>query len=178
MTLATKPNQSVLMALVSEQDLPMHWLHGDDLCDCMVQRIGEWTNSYTGMTEQYRWCCVWDELMRQVPALRAFRQVVPASYDEHRDEWKPDVEEWDSEIADMPLYLWYRQYARKHGLTVGEARKALQGRESERPRKVPVGTGRKAEPSPVDVAVGHLKRLHQTGWNTADFAERLLLGAK
>ncbi len=178
-TTAARPSrleESVLAALAAAEAIPnVHWLAGDDKCDCMVQRIGEWSNPYTAYTKQIRLCCIWEELERMFPK---HVQNVPAYYDENRDEWTTEVAEWDSEEADMPLYLWYRQYARKHGLTVGEARNRLKDRQDERPRKVPAGTGRKAEPSRVDVAVGHLKRLHQTGWNTEDFAARLLGGSR
>ena len=176
MTTTARPSrleEQVLAALAAES-LPVHWLSGDDGCDCMVERIGEWSNPQMAYTKQIRFCCIWAELERMFPK---FVQEVPAYYDANRDEWQTEIQEWDSEEADMPLPYWYRQHARRHDLTVGEARAWCKAHPEARPLKVPKGTNAlKPQPTHTDVAVALLKRLHQMGWNTADFAERLLHG--
>ena len=166
---------SVLAALAAAESLPVHWLSGDDGCDCMMERIGEWSNPQMAYTKQIRFCCIWAELERMFPQ---HVQEVPAYYDGNRDEWQTEIQDWDSEDADMPLPYWYRQHARRHNLTVAEARAWCKAHPEARPLKVPKGTVGKVEPSRMDVAIALLKRLHQTGWNTEDFAKRLLLGGK
>ena len=39
------------------------WTHGDDLCDCTFQRIGEWTNPYLARTRRVRVCCLEDRML-------------------------------------------------------------------------------------------------------------------
>lgn len=134
-----------------------HWLHGDDLCDCTFQRIGEWTNPYLGETLRVRWCCIWAELYKQFPQ---FVQEIPASYDANRHEWVTEPREWDSPEMDMPLYLWYRQQARKSGKPLAEVRRTA--KKEDRP---------KAKPNRIEVEVSdevvnqaRLARLRLTGW--------------
>jgi hypothetical protein len=94
------------------------WNHEDDACDCTFQRIGMWKNPYLGETLEVRMCCIWAELYKLFPQ---HVRVTPAYLVDDK-EWDTRVREWDGE-SDMPESIWYRHYARKHGVTVAEARK-------------------------------------------------------
>ena len=94
------------------------WNHEDDACDCTFQRIGMWKNPYLGETLEVRMCCIWAELYKLFPQ---HVRVTPAYLVDDK-EWDTRVWDWDGE-ADMPEAIWYRHYARKHGVTVAEARK-------------------------------------------------------
>ena len=91
------------------------WKHGDDLCDCVFQRIGEWSNPYLGTVHQVRFCCAWARL----------REVWP---DLFRDTFTGDQRAWNGE-DDMPRALWVRQVAISMGITIPEARSLLKDRE-------------------------------------------------
>ncbi|GEM_PF-6104904 len=158
--------QQVLEVVKAVQGpLPDHWLLGDDKCDCVHQRIGEWTNPYTARTLQIRLCCVWKALGEMFPG---FIQEVDAFYDDNLDEWVEEPRAWDSEDADMPVYLWFRQLARQTGRPLPDIRQEYRKRTRERPRRVPKGRGRESrvEPSMSDerVKVAHARRLRQSGW--------------
>jgi hypothetical protein len=114
----------------------VRWVHGDDLCDCAFQRIGEWTNPYLARTLRVRMCCIWADLYEQYPE---FVQEVPAYYDENRDLFETEPMDWNAEDWDMPRYLWYRQVAAQSGRPLAEVRERLQYLEP--PKRVPEGTG-------------------------------------
>ena len=107
------------------------WDNQDDACDCTFQRIGMWKNPYLGETLEVRMCCIWAELYKLFPQ---HVRTTPAYLVDDK-EWDSRVREWDGE-ADMPEAIWYRHYARKHGVSLAEARKVA-------------GTPPKGTPRPV-----------------------------
>ena len=135
----------------------VHWLQGDDLCDCTFQRVGEWTNPYLGKTLRVRLCCIWGEIYKQYPQ---FVQDIDAYYDLNRHEWVPEQREWDSTDSDMPLALWYRQEAIRQGKPLQEVRDAAD--KSLRPRAV--AESREDIVSQAEVEASLRKRLKLTGW--------------
>ena len=90
-------------------------------------------------------------------------------WDDNRLEPLTEPQPWDSEDMDMPLYLWYRQIARKTGRPLADVRAEYQHRQDERPRKVAKGTGRESRQLSVhEVRLALLERLRMTGWNEED----------
>ena len=108
----------------------VEWTHGDDLCDCIFQRIGLWKNPYLAETLEVRMCCIWAELYKQFPD---FVRTIPGYWLDNEQRWETVPWEWNGE-TDMPTYLWYRHLARKQGRTVGEIRAEYADRDAERPR--------------------------------------------
>jgi hypothetical protein len=92
------------MALAALEPPEVRWMHGDDLCDCTFQRIGEWANPYIGKTETIRFCCVWQKFKEQWPDLFMEQN---GYWDDNEKKYQP-VSEWNAEI-DMPRDIWYRQ---------------------------------------------------------------------
>lgn len=137
----------------------VHWLQGDDLCDCTFQRIGEWTNPYLGKTLRVRLCCIWGEIYKQYPQ---FVQDVDAYYDLNRNDWVAGQQEWDSMDSDMPLPLWYRQIAIRERRPLQEVRDQYSQRSAERPKKVAQSEG--AQPTVAEVEKSLAARLRATGW--------------
>ena len=119
------------------------WDVQDDLCDCMYQRIGMWTNPYLAETLEVRMCCIWKELYQLFPQ---YVRVTPAFLDYNRNEWQTELMEWNAEF-DMPPAIWYRQLAKKEGITVGEARAKYAELDHLRPRGVP-----RPQPEPEEEA--------------------------
>lgn len=148
-----------LLAALSVGNIPdVHWLQGDDLCDCTFQRVGQWTNPYLGKTLRVRLCCIWAELYKQFPQ---FVQDIDASYDSNTHQWVNEPQDWDSEDADMPLPLWYRQIARREGKSLSEVRNSA--RVAERPRALGSRwVDRTADFAVVDAS--RRERLRLTGW--------------
>lgn len=113
----------------------VRWLTGDDLCDCLFQRIGDWTNPYIGRTHRVRLCCEWGELSNP-----QYVQEIPAYHSENEDLYYTEPREWDGE-TDMPRYLWIRQVAVQMGIPVSEAREALKDQQppkgTPRPKQAP-----------------------------------------
>jgi len=101
----------------------VRWLHGDDECDCVFQRIGDWTNPYLGRTLRVRLCCIWAELYKQFPQ---FVQEIPAYYDQNEDAYYTRPADWNGD-TEMSRALWHRQEAAKLGITIAQARKLLAG---------------------------------------------------
>ena len=148
--------QADLLSALS--NLPeVHWLQGDDLCDCTFQRVGEWTNPYLGKTLRVRLCCIWGEIYKQYPQ---FVQDIDAYYDQNRHEWVPEQREWDSTDSDMPLGLWYRQTAIREGKPLQDVRDAAD--KSKRPRAI--AESREEIVDKAEVEAAQLKRLRLTGW--------------
>lgn len=111
-------DQQVADIVASLGVLPeVFWNHDDDACDCTFQRIGMWKNPYLGETLEVRMCCIWAELYKLFPQ---FVRVTPA-YLVEDEAWETTVREWDGE-GDMPRSIWYRQLARKEGISLAEAR--------------------------------------------------------
>ncbi len=128
--------EATLAALAAAQLPEVRWVHGDDLCDCTFQRIGEWTNPYLARTLRIRLCCVWKVLAEQYPE---HVQEIPGFYDENRDEFVTVPMEWNAEDADMPRALWYRQIQAQTGVSLDYIRREYDGQEP--PTRVPLGTG-------------------------------------
>ena len=118
----------------------VRWTHGDDLCNCTFQRIGEWTNPYLGRTLRVRFCCIWKELYKQYPE---FVQEIPAYWDDNESAFIPTPMDWDSEDAEMPKHLWHRQVAIREGKALEQVRQELRGKTP--PQPVARGTGRESK---------------------------------
>lgn len=123
--LEIKPGQDILM-LLGEEIPADRWIHGDDLCDCVFQRIATWTNPYLARTMRVRLCCLWAELAKDYPQ---FVQEIPAYYDENDGLWREDPMDWNGE-QDMPKALWFRQLAVKHGMSLEMIRGLYEGKET------------------------------------------------
>lgn len=100
------------------------WDVNDDACDCVYQRIGMWTNPYLAETLEVRWCCIWAELYKLFPQ---HVRTTAAFKDYNNGVWVPEPMEWNGE-TEMPAAIWYRQLARKQGISVAEARTRFAGR--------------------------------------------------
>ena len=147
----------VLAALSSTPDV--HWIHGDDLCSCTFQRIGEWTNPYLAQTLRVRLCCIWAEIYKQYPQ---FVQEINASYDSNRHEYVSEPQPWDSPGSDMPTALWYRQLARLEGRSLDQVRAEYSQRQDERPRAVKEWASK--QPAEATVQAARNERLRLSGW--------------
>ena len=149
-------------------DLPeIHWLQGDDACDCAIQRVGEWTNPYIARTFRVRLCCLYQELAKQYPQ---FFQEVPAFYDANRHSWRKEPAEWDSDEMDMPVYLWYRQLAALSGKPLADVRRKHEMQKHLRPKKISTAEREAraiaARPTDAEVKAARAARLKATGWVT------------
>lgn len=113
------------------------WRHGDDLCDCRIQRIGEHCNPYSGHTHRVRLCCLEAKLIELLPELAEYVQDIPAYFDEDRGAFVDGVVAWDSVDSDMPRALWYRQIAHVTGKTLAEVRAEYSDREPPAARFTP-----------------------------------------
>jgi hypothetical protein len=96
----------------------VQWKMHDDLCDCVYQRIGLWTNPYIAETLEVRMCCIWAKLYEQFPDQV---RTIPAFWNYNSEEWVTEPMEWNGETA-MPRSVWYRQLARQQGRTIAEVR--------------------------------------------------------
>lgn len=94
------------------------WEIGDDECDCVFQRIGDWTNPYIGRTMRVRLCCMWAEIYKDYPQ---FVQEIPAYFNWTTREFEHEPHEWNGE-DDMPTAFWHRQLAAETGLSLPEVR--------------------------------------------------------
>ena len=95
------------MALIAAEPA-VHWVHGDDLCDCTFQRIGSFTNPYLGKTLKIRLCCIWEKIYEQFPE---FVQRIDGYWDDNTLTYNTEPKEWDAADWDMPKHLWNRQTA-------------------------------------------------------------------
>lgn len=114
MTLNPQAEADILIAISGMTD----WQHGDDLCDCVYQRIGSWDNPYLGVRHEIRLCCAWDKLRAMFPD--CFRDLVTGQ-----------PQQWNGAV-EMPRYLWYRQLAIQQGRSLPEIRSEY---EHEKPPK-------------------------------------------
>ena len=107
------------------------WTHGDDLCDCTFQRIGEWTNPYLARTRRVRVCCLED---RMLDGNEDLVQDIPGFFNDNT--WLLETEPWvwDGE-DDMPEHLFMRQTAIIQGLSLDETRVKFEGVEP--PKGIP-----------------------------------------
>lgn len=101
-------------------DIPeVEWVHGDDLCDCTFQRIGEWTNPYLAKTLTVRFCCIWEEMLASHPHLV---QKTNGYHDPNTSKFVTEPAEWDGD-GEMPRALWYRQIQAVTSRPLDEIRK-------------------------------------------------------
>lgn len=122
------------MGLLLSDALPeVEWTHGDDLCDCVFQRIGSWTNPYLGQTLRVRMCCIWDRIYRDNPDLV---ELIPGYHNENTGEFETEPAEWDGD-GDMPRALWHRQISIETGKPLAVVRE--QFRNMEPPKAVERG---------------------------------------
>ena len=143
---------SIRAALSSFTPPEVRWVHGDDLCDCTFQILGDWANPYIGKTLRVRFCCIWAEIYKEYPEVV---EEIDAYYDENTDAYIPAPMEWDADDCDMPRALWYRQIATKTGKSLPEVREEY--RDQEPPKRLPGGTGR---PLMEEVNSGHQPGVH------------------
>lgn len=147
-------------AIIAAGAVPdIHWIHGDDQCDCTFQQIGEWANPYIAQTLRVRICCFWALWFKEHPELV---QEIPAYYDANRHTYATEPIEWDSDEMDMPYPLWYRALARKLGQPLDWVREHYKDRKDERPKKI---KERKVSmPTPKELTRALNARLKAAGW--------------
>ena len=107
------------------------WTHGDDLCDCTFQRIGEWTNPYLARTRRVRVCCLEDRMLEGNEDLV---QDIPGFFNDNTGLLETEPWVWDGE-DDMPEHLFMRQTAIIQGLSLDETRVKFEGVEP--PKGIP-----------------------------------------
>lgn len=160
-----RPVEQLIPALNIEQMPGFKWIHGDDLCDCTFQRIGEWTNPYIAETLRVRMCCLWERIYAQYPDLVS---RLPGFYNANTDKFETEVMAWDSDEVDMPTYLWERQLSHKHKKPLNVIREEVRaGKYGKNPKKV--GKRAKIEYSAEQIKNALLSKLGRSGWNTKDF---------
>lgn len=124
-----------ILEAIAIGNLPdVEWKIGDDLCDCVYQRIGMWKNPYLAETHEIRLCCLFGELRQMFP--QYFRDI-PGYFDDNTQEWITEPWRWNGE-DDMPHALWVRQLAKVMNVPLSEARKV----------DVPAPKGIKRQPRP------------------------------
>ena len=107
------------------------WTHGDDLCNCTFQRIGDWANPYIARTRRVRVCCLENRMLEGNEDLV---QDIPGYFNENTGEFETEPWVWDGE-DDMPEHLFMRQTAIIQGLTLDETRVKFEGVEP--PKGIP-----------------------------------------
>ena len=107
------------------------WTHGDDLCDCTFQRIGEWTNPYLARTRRVRVCCLED---RMLDGNEDLVQDIPGFFNDDTGLFETEPWVWNGE-DDMPEHLFMRQTAIIQGLSLDETRVKFEGVEP--PKGIP-----------------------------------------
>ena len=99
------------------------WTHGDDLCDCTFQRIGEWSNPYLARTRRVRVCCLED---RMLDGNEDLVQDIPGFFNDNTGLFETEPWIWNGE-DDMPQHLFMRQTAIIQGLSLDETRVKFEG---------------------------------------------------
>ena len=107
------------------------WTHGDDLCNCTFQRIGDWANPYIARTRRVRVRCLESRMLEGNEDLV---QDIPGYYNENTGEFETEPWVWDGE-DDMPEHLFMRQTAIIQGLSLDETRVKFEGVEP--PKGIP-----------------------------------------
>ena len=107
------------------------WTHGDDLCDCTFQRIGEWTNPYIARTRRVRVCCLENRILEGNEDLV---QDIPGFFNDNTGLFEMEPWVWNGE-DDMPESLFMRQTAIIQGLSLDETRVKFEGVEP--PKGIP-----------------------------------------
>ena len=137
--------EDVLSAALADTLPEDFWNVQDDLCDCVYQRIGMWTNPYLAETLEVRLCCIWAEFEKQFPH---FVRRTSAYKDGNANAWATEPMDWNGE-DEMPKAIWYRQLARKENRSVAEVRADYVDKDELRPKGTP-----KREPIPFVVLAG------------------------
>jgi hypothetical protein len=99
------------------------WTHGDDLCNCTFQRIGDWANPYIARTRRVRVCCLENRMLEGNEDLV---QDIPGYFNENTGDFETEPWVWDGE-DDMPEHLFMRQTAIIQGLSLDETRVKFEG---------------------------------------------------
>ncbi len=94
------------------------WTNQDDECNCVFQRIGDWTNPYIGRTLRVRMCCIWSDLYKQYPQ---FVQEIPGYWNANEQRFEEEPMEWNGEF-DMPESIWFRHLAVTTGRDLDDVR--------------------------------------------------------
>lgn len=141
MPLNPQAEADVLVALQLADFPEAMWTNQDDLCDCMYQRVGFWTNPYLAETLEVRFCCFWERWHKEHPELV---RITPAYRDQNAKAWVPDPQQWNGEF-DMPAAIWYRQLAREQGRAVADIRAEYSQRLDEKPRGKPRPVARRRQ---------------------------------
>jgi len=123
----------VLSAALADTLPEDFWNVQDDLCDCVYQRIGMWTNPYLAETLEVRLCCIWAEFEKQHPQ---FVRRTHAYKDGNAQDWVTEPMDWNGE-DEMPKAIWYRQLARKENRSVAEVRADYVSQDQLRPKGEP-----------------------------------------
>ena len=138
----------------------VRWIIGDNLCDCMFQRIADWNNPYLGRTQRLRLCCAWERILDLI-GREGIVQMLPY-FDPNRATYNAEPAPWDSHDMEMPVAFWHRQMAVQQGKSVSQIREEYAGRENERPKAI--GPHPTVEPTIEELAFAHNEELHAAGW--------------
>ena len=132
MTLAFAEDPHTFSDNLHPREMPeITWTHGDDLCNCTFQRIGDWANPYIARTRRVRVCCLENRMLEGNDALV---QDIPGYFNENTGEFETEPWVWDGE-DDMPEHLFMRQTAIIQGLSLDETRVKFEGIEP--PKGIP-----------------------------------------
>ena len=132
MTLAFTEAPHTVSDNLHPREMPeITWTHGDDLCNCTFQRIGDWANPYIARTRRVRVCCLESRMLEGNEDLV---QDIPGYYNENTGDFETEPWVWDGE-DDMPEHLFMRQTAIIQGLSLDETRVKFEGVEP--PKGIP-----------------------------------------
>ena len=132
MTLAFSEAPHIFTDSLHPRSMPeITWTHGDDLCNCTFQRIGDWSNPYLALTRRVRVCCL---EQRMLEGNEDLVQDIPGYFNENTGEFETEPWEWDGE-DDMPEHLFMRQTAIIQDLSLDETRVKFEGVEP--PKGIP-----------------------------------------
>ena len=132
MTLAFAEAPHMFSDNLHPREMPeVTWTHGDDLCNCTFQRIGDWSNPYIARTRRVRVCCLENRMLENNEDLV---QDIPGYFNENTGEFETEPWVWNGE-DDMPEHLFMRQTAIIQGLSLDETRVKFEGVEP--PKGIP-----------------------------------------
>ena len=132
MTLAFAEDPHTFSDNLHPREMPeITWTHGDDLCNCTFQRIGDWANPYIARTRRVRVCCLANRMLEGNEDLV---QDIPGYFNENTGEFETEPWVWNGE-DDMPEHLFMRQTAIIQGLSLDETRVKFEGVEP--PKGIP-----------------------------------------
>ena len=132
MTLAFAEDPHTFSDNLHPREMPeVTWTHGDDLCNCTFQRIGDWANPYIARTRRVRVCCLENRMLEGNEDLV---QDIPGYFNENTGEFETEPWVWNGE-DDMPEHLFMRQTAIIQGLSLDETRVKFEGVEP--PKGIP-----------------------------------------